>query len=397
MGRAKEWMLAQWERGYSEADGEICADCVNDHALAAWIKANATSNSCTFCGNKSAKPLAASFDDFVGEVLAGVSVDWNEPTIEGISYITREGGWQAPLSETWEVLGDLDISENQDVLDALSASIDTDAWVERDFYWGSDSQRLTWGWDSFKDYTKHHTRFFFLHHQDNGYDDGELTPGELLDRLSKMIRSKLAGQGVIRIIGTNENLIRLRIDDAPHHSAKAIGTPPAEFATQSNRMSPAGIPMFYGAFDYTTAHAETYDPQLHVGKVISAGTFQPVRPLVILDLANLPPMPSVFDPSGRPLIHSLRFLNAFAKDISSPIARDGKEHIEYVPTQIVTEYFRRVFKLDESVRLDGLAYRSSKNPGGVAFVIFCENNQSIDVNDTAGPDDMLQLVKVSHQ
>lgn len=341
--------------------------------------------------------MAASFDDFVGFVLDGVGFDWNEPTSEGIGYISREGGWQAPLSETWEVLGGLEISESQDVLDALADAIDNEAWVERDFYWGSDSQRLTWGWQSFKDYTKHHTRFFFLHRRDDGYDDGELTPGELLDRLAKIIRSKLAGQGVIRTIGTAESLIRLRIDDVPHHSAEAIGTPPAEFATQSNRMSPAGIPMFYGAFDYKTAHAETYDPQHHVGKVISIGTFQPVRPLVILDLANLPPMPSVFDPSGRPLIHSLRFLNAFAKDISSPIARDGKEHIEYVPTQIVTEYFRRVFRLDDDIQLDGLAYRSSKNQGGVAFVLFCENHQSIDLNDTAGPDDMLRLVKVSHQ
>lgn len=397
MGLVKEWMLAQQERGYSEADGEVCADCVTDHALAGWIRANATSNVCTFCGSKSASPKAASFDDFVGFVLDGVGFDWNEPTSEGISYISREGGWQAPLSETWEVLGGLEISESQDVLDALADAIDNEAWVERDFYWGSDSQRLTWGWQSFKDYTKHHTRFFFLHRRDDGYDDGELTPGELLDRLAKIIRSKLAGQGVIRTIGTAESLIRLRIDDVPHNSAKAIGSPPAEFATQSNRMSPAGIPMFYGAFDYKTAHAETYDPQHHVGKVISAGTFQPVRPLVILDLANLPAMPSVFDPSGRPLIHSLRFLSAFAKDISSPIARDGKEHIEYVPTQIVTEYFRRIFRLDDDIHLDGLAYRSSKNPGGVAFVLFCENHQNIDLNDTAEPDDMLRLVKVSHQ
>jgi hypothetical protein len=397
MGLVKEWMLTQQERGYCEADGEICADCVTDAALAAWITANAASNTCTFCGANGTTPLAASFDDLVGFLLDGVSFDWNEPTSEGISYISREGGWQAPLTDTSEVLSYLDISQDNGVLDALAHSIDNDAWVERDFYRGNDSQRLTWGWDSFKDYTKHHTRFFFLHRQDDVYDDGDLSPGELLDRLAKMIRSKLTGQGVVRTIGTDENLIRLRIDDVPHHSAEAIGTPPAEFSTQSNRMSPAGIPMFYGAFDYKTANAETYDPQHHVGKVISAGTFKPVRPLVILDLANLPPMPSVFDPSGRPLIHSLRFLNAFAKDISSPIARDGKEHIEYVPTQIVTEYFRRAFTLGEGVQLDGLAYCSSKNPGGVAFVLFCENNQSIDLNDTAGPDAMLRLVKVSYQ
>src|SRR5689334_4930348 len=106
MGRAKEWQLEQWERGYDEAEGEICATCVNDPVLKAWITDNASADVCTFCGAQAEEPIAASFDEFVGAVLAGVRFDWNHPDNEGIVYESAEGGYQASLTDTWDVLQD---------------------------------------------------------------------------------------------------------------------------------------------------------------------------------------------------------------------------------------------------------------------------------------------------
>lgn len=94
MGRAKEWMLEQYERGYSEAEGEICAECVSDLALRKWIETNLTSTQCTFCGAESVDAIAASFDEFIGIVFSGISFDWNHPDSEGIMYISAEGGYQ---------------------------------------------------------------------------------------------------------------------------------------------------------------------------------------------------------------------------------------------------------------------------------------------------------------
>ncbi|HBI18251.1 RES domain-containing protein [Sandaracinobacter neustonicus] len=395
MGRAKAWMLEQWERGYSDADGDICAGCVSEPVLAEWIGANLTAHSCSFCGTESHEAVAASFDDFVGVVLAGISFDWNHPDSEGIMYVSAEGGYQAPVTDTWEVLGDYGISENAVVIDALADSIDTDGWVEREFYRGSDSQRLVWGWDRFKAFTKNDTRYFFLKREPR--DDDELTPAEMLSQIAKMIRYELGGHGLVKSLEPETELIRIRIDGVGHGGAAAIGAPPAEFATQSNRMSPAGIPMFYGAFDAATATAETFDPQAHAGQVLSIGSFRPVRALRVLDLAELPEVPSVFEPAGRKLIHTLRFLRAFARDIAKPIARDGREHIEYVPTQIVTEYFRRVFRTAEGHALDGIIYRSSRNPSDRAFVLFCENRQCIDEGVAVRPEHLLKLVSVTHQ
>lgn len=155
--------------------------------------------------------------------------------------------------------------------------------------------------------------------------------------------------------------------------------------------------MFYGAFDYATALSETFDPAIHAGQTLSVGTFRPLRPLIVLDLADLPPIPSVFDPERQDRIHPLRFLHAFARDISQPIARDGREHVEYVPTQIVTEYFRRVFRFDDGRQLDGIIYSSARTVGHNAHVLFCENRQCIGPGDDHGRDALLRLVDVHHQ
>jgi hypothetical protein len=157
--------------------------------------------------------------------------------------------------------------------------------------------------------------------------------------------------------------------------------------------------MFYGAFELETAKAETLDPAQHVGQTMSIGAFRALRDLKVLDLAELPDIPSVFDGENHRLIHPLRFLHAFAEDLAKPIARDGREHIEYVPTQIVTEYFRRVFQGPGETQLDGLIYQSARHAGGKAFVLFCENAQCVEPGAKGDPwhQPLLRLEAVSHE
>ncbi|WP_146060416.1 RES domain-containing protein [Amycolatopsis sp. CA-128772] len=63
--------------------------------------------------------------------------------------------------------------------------------------------------------------------------------------------------------------------------------------------------------------------------------------------------------------YDLVFLHRFAADLGKPIALDGREHIEYVATQVVTEYLRFV----SSNAVDGILYRSAQNDG-VCCVLF---------------------------
>ena len=52
-----------------------------------------------------------------------------------------------------------------------------------------------------------------------------------------------------------------------------------------------------------------------------------------------------------------------------------------MPTQIVTEFIRHVFKTEESSHIDGVVYPSSKNKGGKALVIFANSEQCIEQTD----------------
>ena len=105
-------------------------------------------------------------------------------------------------------------------------------------------------------------------------------------------------------------------------------------------MSPAGIVMTYVSEDAATALAETADKP----GTYAVGQFRALRDITILDLADLPPIPSLFEEISDTLPYdphkALRFLHRLADDISRPIERDDRVHIEYVPTQVVTEFLR---------------------------------------------------------
>ena len=110
-------------------------------------------------------------------------------------------------------------------------------------------------------------------------------------------------------------------------------------------------------------------PRRRVGssvKAVTVACFVCERPLRVLDLTSLPPIPNFWDKGDHHLRHGICFLYDFVHELVKPIKHDGREHIEYVPTQIVTEFFRHHF----SERLDGLVYKSTKTKDSRACVLF---------------------------
>ncbi len=164
-------------------------------------------------------------------------------------------------------------------------------------------------------------------------------------------------------------------------TAKALGTPPVERARLSNRMSPNGIPMFYGAFDAETAVTETTTAGWPDGCDLTLGAFVTSREFNIVDLTQLAPIPSLFDEGARDVRPSLIFLHRFAAEVSKPVDREEREHLEYVPTQIVTEYFRHAFESEHDVEADGIVYASATTEGGRCIVLFVENEDCVDGSD----------------
>ena len=90
-------------------------------------------------------------------------------------------------------------------------------------------------------------------------------------------------------------------------------------------------------------------------------------------------MPSLFEPDSAVLRRRapLTFLHSFRAAVSAPIERDDRIHIDYVPTQVVSEYLRRVLVDRDGQSLDGLAWGSSQRPDGRNVVLWLDNEQCL--------------------
>ncbi|HEX5276215.1 MAG TPA: HEPN-associated N-terminal domain-containing protein [Fluviicoccus sp.] len=388
-------MMEQERRGYwSVADKFVCPECVSDYALQEHIKACAVSKSCSYCGKKSRRQIAAKFDDLSEAILNGLRSEYGDPYNEGVPW--DEGEWVGDVIDSYDAIFEkagLDVETEelrQDILTALGDH----QWCQRDFYRLSPSKALQYGWRRFSSFIKHRARFVFLNVEDaalDSMDDDHIPVSSFLAIFGSLVQRL----NLVRVIPAGTWVYRLRIHDANTSlkSASELGSPPVEACVFPNRMSPAGISMFYGAFDKETCIAETYRPdgKHHNG---TFGHFKNLRDLVLLDLTKVPFTPSIFEPCSRDTRHNIAFLRGFIGDITMPVQKDGREHIEYVPTQVVSEYVRHVLKIGDKP-LDGIVYLSSRERGSAACVLFFDNEACVDsVHGTGGEE--LHLYKVSH-
>jgi hypothetical protein len=88
-------------------------------------------------------------------------------------------------------------------------------------------------------------------------------------------------------------------------------------------MSPPGIALFYAAADEAT----TLDEMQYSG-TYALGEFEILKPAPVLDLTRVPPVPSFFNAEARRVRSSILFMSQFAEEISRPIARDERIHLE---------------------------------------------------------------------
>ena len=149
----------------------------------------------------------------------------------------------------------------------------------------------------------------------------------------------------------------------------------------SNRMSPPGIVMFYVSDEAETALRETAKDVEEDAGQYAIGRFQTLREIKILDLGDIPSIPSIFAPVPDSLEYDPRppliFLNYFAVELSKPIARDRSIHVEYIPTQVVTEYFRTEF-FHDGERIAGIRYQSARQSDHYSLVLFAAQEDLVD-------------------
>ena len=292
---------------------------------------------------------------------------------EFMSYNTREGGYQGVWFSPEELINDeieLDVNDDNLLQDIIN-SIDDRAWANPNSYHDSQKDIFVYHWSYFKEVTKHRSRYLFAQSQELKSDSYQLRPFDILNDIGRFI----SDFQMTSILPTNTTLIRCR-----QHSVNQIITtdedmssPPAEKAIQASRMSPAGIPMFYCAFDFDTAKVETIDTNEKTKQYLTSCKFVTKKDTKIVDFRKLPPRISIFDDKNFRDYYVIQFLHEFVKDLSKGIVRDGREHIEYVPTQILTEFFRYIYP----DRVNGIVYPSSKRDGHSSCVLFYDQEESL--------------------
>ena len=379
MGRAKEQWMEEQERGWSSCDDKfVCDECVHDEFLQDIVRSHLESDTCDFCGRTEGEPIAAPADSVLEAVCTAFYSVYTDP-VHVAGYSSQEGGYLVPTLEIYDAVegllgGFFSDDFQQAVVDSISDS--TSIVCDVSPYRLSDDEVLSMSWKDFVTHIKHRSRYFFSTPVEvDPIDDETIQPADFLNSLSRMISD------LELFRETEEAWFRARVHKAGEDvaSGASLGTPPE--ARFSNRMSPAGICMFYGALERETAIAEVLDPgRASKRKLVTSGAFKPSRPLRVLDLRVIPSLPSFFEVEKRDEYVVRSFLQGFVDDLAKPISKSGMEHVEYVPTQVVTEFFRMVYK-DDGQPLDGILFKSSRREGGSCCVLFFDNQQCADDED----------------
>jgi hypothetical protein len=376
----------------------VCARCFDDYAIEEFVEAHAVRKQCSFCGRRNLrKGIAASGREVLEFILRGINSEYDDLGNHSLPYDREEDRYMVPVYDIWDIVHEqlTDISSSPDVLRWIVKSFSDLQWCERDPLVLSPDEGLISGWNDFCDEVKHKTRYLFFEPlpqraadelPEPGDEPHYIRPSELLEVMAALVKQA----DLIREIPAGTSIFRAR----PHGPGAQLTTPsdlgpPSEDRAKAGRMNAAGIVVFYGALEETTAIAETAFRKPSV----SVGIFELIRSLRVLDLINLPPIPSVFDESKINLRLPLRFLHSFRRDISEPIEPDDRIHVEYTPTQAVSEFIKLRFKDRDGNPVDGVFYPSSRRSQGCNVVLFAtrENVEDIPTDAYPPPEKILRL------
>lgn len=357
---------------YTE-DEYVCDECFNDEGLKEWVIAHAEANECSFCGRESDEPIGASISAVVEHIDVSVSQLYDDPA-NWLPYESAEGGYQGTTYTSQEILDEVGLDFPNDVdcrlRNVVADGLRNELWCDADPYALSPAEQLNFSWDRFCSVIKYKRRYFFTQEK-RGKDNEIYSPSETL----RVIFSYAEEAGAIVTLARGSRLFRVRRQEGGQRftTAGELGPPPVECAFQTNRMSPPGIVMTYVSEDQQTALAETADSS----GTYAIGEFVTERDALILDFTNLPSVPSIFTELSDTLEYDPRprhiFLHHVSREISRPIARDDRAHVEYVLAQVVTEFVRTALT-SEKGRVDGIRYRSSREGGSTSLVLFADQN-----------------------
>ena len=396
MGGVKnEWIEAE-SRGYRLPDEKyICASHFDDIYLKEYIKEFSSLGICDYCGKSK---LVVDLRDFVEYVAGKITEHFTnfdngdlplangffDDDDESIPGLQRVGCFVAPSSaetfeSTKELLFYIDlISDNDDLNNDIEDCFMWDEWIQVSPFVLTKRQELSFMWETFSRMVKHEQRFTFFKRKEFT-KDGFSEDNGLMDILSEL-GEKITKYKLYKTLNKDDVLYRCRFigEGEVVDAFEKITSPPDNIAKQS-RMSPAGISMFYGAFDKDTAILESSPLGDGLGTHI-VGKFAIKKKLRLLDLTSLP-IQSFWITNDW---EEIAFLHSFNREITKPIDRNGSIHIEYIPSQVFTEYLRYIYKTSDGFNINGIIYGSSLSRKEKNIVLFYNQKSSKEILELEG-------------
>ena len=379
MGFAKRHMMEQEEKGdwpSTELQGKkVCTHHFFDSYINKRIKDCGEKGCCSYCGHKG---VVRDMYDVGRDIMWKISLYYTDidnadlqlasgfydDDNEEITGFKRVGPYVAPEENEFfdsveELVSELDLCTDNDELDEdINSMFTSEQWISKNIYQEDQTVRLALQWEKFcKDVTSHR-RFTFL-----------ATPEfEGNDNILAHLHEIVIEQGLCKVLPAGTELYRARKISKPQnkYGFKDITSAPDKYAFP-NRMSPVGISMFYASFEKDTPVKECVggdEPVMILGK------FKTSRPLNVIDLTQIPQ--NSFWMNGW---QENRFLHKFNTEITKPLNPNDSNHLQYVPTQVITEYFRYMFVNSKGQHMDGIIYGSSKSDER-NIVLFCNQKES---------------------
>lgn len=369
MGLAKSDWIESQERGWDAPDKFVCDQCVEDDYLKLVITDEAIENHCDYCKRKSRQAIAAPVSAILEHISCALFSHFAEPAAAGLPRDSGEWVGEEQITDTYDALATLPLDCEAALFEDIVQSFHNTAWYPcADGHWLDihEHDELRYAWSSFEYEIKHRSRYFLLAKKSHtsGAPGERYSPRSLLRRIGDLVTNL----NLIKTLPANTRLYRVRrtSESGNVETFEDIGPPPDDRAA-AGRMNPPGISYFYLALERETALAEVINkPPCHA----AIGEFEVERKLIFLDLTELPPLPSIFDSDHAEEREGLIFLEHFIDVIAIPVTKDGREHVDYLPSQVVCEFFSQVFQIDGDGQLDGIVYPSAVRPGGKNFVIF---------------------------
>lgn len=358
----------------------ICLECLTDStedtALLALAEGNTTEPECRYCQRR--RP-SASFNLLCKRVMKMFHKRYDLAD-EELPYDSGEGGFQGLTFSTPDLLNEHFISSHGFARDLVRVLPDY-TWCEKDPFGLPRDQALRYSWDAFSQLVRHEQRFMFFQHIPS---DGDLyAPLELFSALEDLIER----HAMFVELTPAQVVYRVRLAEDYPRVLHALVTPPDQYTTHPNRMNPPGIGMLYAALDEDIAILETLRPS-GVEQPFVLAQLRVRSPVRLVDLSRVAAQrPSFFDLERADDYQLVPFLRRFIEEISQPI--DPRvAPFKYVPTQILTEFFRHGARFSSSI--DGLQFRSARNEVGQtkpSLVLFMNHKRSVEDLELIGTEE----------